>query len=73
MLNPPESYGADASGLICAYQFARTPLRDRFPARKHCIVFSMTNRTGFVWLHLNLSHVATEKWLREHLVAGRVL
>jgi zinc transporter len=27
----------------------------------------MTNRTGFVWLHLNLSHVATEKWLREHL------
>lgn len=67
MLNPPESYGADASGLICAYQFCPdSPARQVSGTQAlHCLQHDESN--GFVWLHLNLSHVATEKWLREHL------
>ena len=28
--------------------------------------------TGFVWLHFNLAHTASEKWLREHLHLSEV-
>jgi len=63
------SYGADQSGLICGYLFDRqhagrllhtTQVLDwlRAPQDKE--------RDGFLWLHFNLTHAATEKWLHEH-------
>ncbi len=63
------SYGADLSGLICGYLFenqqAGRPLQTnevidwlKTDARKP--------EGAFLWLHFNLAHSATEKWLHDH-------
>ena len=63
------SYGADLSGLICGYLFenqqAGRPLQTnevidwlKADARKP--------EGAFLWLHFNLAHSATEKWLHDH-------
>lgn len=63
------SYGADLSGLICGYLFenqqAGRPLQTnevidwlKTDARKP--------EGTFLWLHFNLAHSATEKWLHDH-------
>lgn len=63
------SYGADQSGLICGYLFDRqhagrllhtTQVLDWLKAPQD------KERDGFLWLHFNLTHAATEKWLHEH-------
>lgn len=63
------SYGADLSGLICGYLFenqqAGRPMQTsevidwlKTDARKP--------EDAFLWLHFNLAHSATEKWLHDH-------
>lgn len=63
------SYGGDANGLICGFRFAPsapieaidTPAAQQWLAHPQAV-----ERTGFLWLHFNLSHAGAERWLREH-------
>jgi len=66
------TYGADASGLICGFQFGpdgHGVAVDADAALQwlgHGAPESDA-AAGFVWLHFNLSHASTEKWLHEHV------
>ncbi|WMW80481.1 transporter [Undibacterium cyanobacteriorum] len=66
------SYGADASGLICGFVFSHdTPGR---PINTEEAVHWLSqisqahasDRKEFLWLHFNLAHTATERWLQDH-------
>lgn len=69
-ISPPVNYGADATGLICGFQFdaaghgvaVGTDQALQWLAPTHGSAAS-----GFVWLHFNLAHTASEKWLREQV------
>ena len=63
------AYGADPSGLICGYAFA--PGQDAAPVDSAAaLAWLQAPRApesgGFLWLHFNLSHANSEKWLRKH-------
>lgn len=63
------SYGADLSGLICGYLFEDQ--RAGRPLQIHEVIQylhadSTKAETTFLWLHFNLAHSATEKWLHDH-------
>ena len=63
------SYGSDHSGLICGYVFERGQPGKLLHTRE-VLDWLQQHRTerqqSFIWLHFNLSNVATEKWLHEH-------
>ncbi|MCP5280319.1 MAG: transporter [Rhodoferax sp.] len=72
---PPSPYGADAAGMICGFQFG--------PDGKGCPVDTtqamawladgqLRSPAEFVWLHFNLAHAASARWLREHLSLSEV-
>lgn len=69
LMMPSLPYGSDASGLICAWQFhpdghavaLGSAEVEAFLARPEG-----ERGEGFLWLHVNLSHSACEKWLRRH-------
>ena len=67
---PAVTYGADASGLICGFQFGEAGPGTAIGA-EDALRWLEQNAdaptAGFVWLHFNLAHTATEKWLREHV------
>jgi zinc transporter len=62
------NYGADAAGLICGFFFDLhgngTPIG---PQAAQQWLGSTRADKGFVWLHFNLAHSATERWLHTHL------
>jgi zinc transporter len=71
---PTVTYGADRSGLVCGFRFlpgepgipidadAAIESLDRIPAT------SAPGGSGeFLWLHFNLAHVSSERWMRTHL------
>ncbi|GGB96913.1 magnesium transporter CorA [Oxalicibacterium flavum] len=65
---PPVEYGADRSGLIWGFLFGRGD--GAIPIDSNRAIAWLAERRNddeFVWLHLNLAHAATEKWLREHV------
>ncbi|CAM5794509.1 transporter [Rhizobacter fulvus] len=63
------SYGADDSGLVCGYLFRpgepRGELIDSAQAAAWLTAPEPT-RSGFAWLHFNLSHGGAEPWLARH-------
>lgn len=63
------SYGADLSGLICGYLFEKQQA-GRLLQTNEAIDFlksdSPKSEDAFLWLHFNLAHSATEKWLHDH-------
>lgn len=64
------SYGSDQSGLICGYLFAhgragKTLHTDEALAWLQAPRAASDN--SFIWLHFNLTNVAAEKWLHEHV------
>lgn len=66
------SYGADSTGLICGFLFnsdgTGQPVdTDLGLAWLQQNAVDPGRSTGFVWLHFNLAHGATEKWLRDNL------
>lgn len=62
----PLSYGAEASGLICAYAFGNEQRRSLDTAQlKHWLDAPADQE--FIWIHFNLSHASSEHWLRQHL------
>ena len=65
-------YGADASGLICGFRFdpsGQGQALGTMDALQWLNAPPGTEPpdTGFVWLHFNLAHAATEKWLRDNI------
>lgn len=65
------SYGADASGLICGYLFSPTSPGRVINTEEALLWLGQARERQqasqeFLWLHFNLAHTATERWLREH-------
>ena len=61
------TYGADSAGLICGFHFGADGRG--LPISSHQALLWLSGPLapeGFIWLHFNLAHAATEKWLREH-------
>jgi zinc transporter len=72
---PAANYGADASGLICGFKFGedgRGLSIDAPQALQWLAQPREATHGGFLWLHFNLTHGATEKWLRENLNLSHV-
>lgn len=66
-----QSYGADDTGLISGYAFA--PGEPPRPLESATLAGSLTALRAqpecagrFLWLHFNLAHAATERWLERH-------
>ena len=67
------SYGADAFGLICGFCVDADGQNATIGADDAMAWLARTNaQAGFVWLHFNLAHAATEKWLHRHLASADV-
>lgn len=78
----PVTYGADPSGLVCGFRFSAglpgAPIDTeaaagwlaQAPAASSSSIDNHDGHAGhgeFLWLHFNLAHVASEKWMRAHL------
>lgn len=64
----PNTYGADSHGLICGFHFGADHLGQQINVEKALDFLNAETRPGgFVWLHFNLAHSATEKWLKNNL------
>jgi zinc transporter len=67
------NYGADSSGLICGYRFSVGGHGEPIGSDEAIAWLASTGvADGFVWLHFNLAHAATQKWLREHAALSDV-
>src|SRR5690349_3292500 len=76
MDHPIPTYGADESGLICGYQFepghdAVALTSDEAQERVSAIRQSTEASDGaspsaFIWLHFNLAHAASVRWMERH-------
>jgi len=67
---PAATYGADVSGLICGFLFGPDGKGAAVGTEEALAWLNAQHdleSAGFVWLHFNLAHAATEKWLRERL------
>ena len=70
---PAATYGADSSGLICGFRFGADGRGLAIGAQDALVWLKRTEADeGFVWLHFNLAHATTEKWLRDHLTLSDV-
>lgn len=63
----PLSYGADPSGLICAYAFSAQGRQALDSEQVLHWLQQAHNPEAFIWVHLNLSHSGSEQWLQQHL------
>jgi zinc transporter len=70
MLPTATPYGSDKTGLIFGYLFA-PDAGGRAIGGSEAVEWLARNRAGrsggFLWLHFDLTNVAAEKWLHEHL------
>lgn len=65
-----DHYGADSSGLVCGYLFLPDQAAQLLSTQQvmDCLTQkNLENINGFLWLHFNLSHAASEKWLKNNL------
>jgi zinc transporter len=71
---PAITYGADNSGLVCGFRFS--PNEPGIPVDADSAIESLARiaetpgRPGtgeFLWLHFNLAHVTSQRWMRAHL------
>lgn len=73
MAGDTASYGADASGLICGFRFGADGRGEAVSAEQALAWLNgEACAEGFVWLHFNLAHAATERWLRQHVSLSEV-
>ncbi|SIT38013.1 Mg2+/Co2+ transporter [Paraburkholderia piptadeniae] len=69
----PATYGADRSGLVCGFRFAPDKpgiALDADSAAEWLDEVAKApdaNAGEFLWLHFNLAHVSSERWMRTHL------
>lgn len=66
-----QTYGADTSGMVCGFRFlpgepGATLDADSAAAWLHQQETAEPD-DAFVWLHFNLAHGASERWMRTHL------
>ncbi len=62
------AYGCDSNGLICGFHFGADGNGKAIETEQALAWLSGAEpKQGFVWLHFNLAHSATEKWLRERV------
>lgn len=67
------AYGCDSNGLICGFHFGADGNGKAIETEQALAWLSFAEPTqGFVWLHFNLAHSATEKWLRERVKLSNV-
>lgn len=69
MANPFASYGTDQHGVICGFLIAPDgPVRelDSNQARDWLSRADEEKGTGFLWLHFNLAHTGSLKWMQAH-------
>jgi zinc transporter len=61
-------YGADVSGLICGFRFTQAG-KGQVVGTQEALegLLSKDDEDSFYWLHFNLAHAATEKWMRDNL------
>lgn len=68
------TYGADRSGLVCGFRFS--PGKPGIPIDADASIESLAHISEaaspagsgeFLWLHFNLAHVSSERWMRTHL------
>ncbi|MDD2874945.1 MAG: CorA family divalent cation transporter [Azoarcus sp.] len=68
-MTAPASYGADQTGLISGFVFE--PGEPARPVTGEQAATWLASAPGederFVWLHFNMAHAATEKWIRDSL------
>lgn len=70
---PVSTYGADSSGLICGFLFGGDGKGLPIDSAQACAWLADEGpRDGFAWLHFNLAHATTGKWLREHVTLSEV-
>jgi len=73
LITPPSNYGADTSGLICGFQFDKGGNGASIDASQALQwLAAEESGTGFIWLHFNLAHSATEKWLNDYVSLSKV-
>lgn len=61
-------YGSDRYGLICGFRFVPGAPGEPIGLEQAAAwLREPGSGTGFVWLHLNLSDAAAERWISEHL------
>jgi zinc transporter len=71
------SYGADSTGLICGFQFEANRAGEPIGTQQALQWLARDPSApdadpGFIWLHFNLAHSATEKWLRDNVQLSEV-
>lgn len=65
---PSTTYGADPSGLICGFKFDSGGLGLAITAEEALLSLEQAEpETAFLWLHFNLAHTASVKWLHQNL------
>ncbi len=64
-----QTYGADTSGMVCGFRFAPDAPGTALEAGDAAVVVAggEAQQGEFVWLHFNLAHGASERWMRAHL------
>ncbi len=63
------AWGADESGLIAGFRFSATGVASPVASEDAADVLQALRsgtRDGIVWLHFNLAHSGTLRWLRRH-------
>jgi zinc transporter len=71
------NYGADATGLIWGFKFGANGAGEPIDTQQALQWLALDASApdagmGFIWLHFNLAHGATEKWLRDHVQLSEV-
>ncbi|MEM5299967.1 transporter [Burkholderia sp. JPY481] len=71
-----QTYGADSSGMVCGFRFLPTlagrpidadEVIDWFREREDDADTTVRDAGEFLWLHFNLAHSASERWMRTQL------
>lgn len=57
-------------GLICGYRFGSDGAASPISSTAEAAASLNAVGTGFLWLHMNLSHSASLRWLRDHAGLG---
>ncbi|NRE49687.1 transporter [Burkholderia pseudomallei] len=64
-----QTYGADTSGMVCGFRFAPDSAGEPVDAgvAAEWAAGRGARPDEFLWLHFNLAHGASERWMRAHL------
>lgn len=64
-----QTYGADTSGIVCGFRFTPDSVGEPITAdfAAECAAHGEAPDNEFLWLHFNLAHSVSERWMRAHL------